>query len=131
MATNYGSDIAATTDLPDPEVLVSGETNAAYAQARRLLTPDGALEDIGDASPYASLDLRAVLGKRMAAADVAKLTRDVNTVLKEDPRVTTAFASVAQSGGGLVVTSQSDGANGPFGLVLSVDSVDSATLKVT
>jgi hypothetical protein len=131
MATDYGIDIKALSDLPDPEQLTSGDENVAYAQARRLLTPDGAHEDIGDDSPYESIDLRAYLGRRMSAADRADLSASVPRILSGDPRVRRATATVTTAGSSLTVESRSIGDEGPFGLVLSVDSVDSAALKVT
>lgn len=131
MATDYGTDIEALTDLPDPEVLCSGERNAAHAQARRLLTPDGAMEDVGDLSAYDSLDLREWFGKRPSAADKASLDASVKTVLQADARARSVASRVDITAGELTVTSRTAGDDGPFGLVLAIAGVDSATLKVT
>lgn len=128
---DYGTDIEALDDLPDPEVLCSGERNAAYAQARRLLTPDGALEDIGDLSAYDSLDLRDWFGARPSTEDKRTLDADVKTVLQADARARSVAARVDFSAGELAVTSRTVGDDGPFGLVLSISAVDSVALKVT
>lgn len=131
MATDYGTDIRALDDLPDPEELAMGEENAAYAVARRLLTTSGALDDIGDESPYDSIDLRDFFGRRMSGAEVSALAASVQRIEADDARVARAFATVSSAGHALTVVSQVVGTEGPFGLVLSVDGVNAASLKVT
>jgi len=131
MAIDYGTDIAALDDLPDPEVLVSGERNAAYAQGRRLLTPTGALEAIGDAAPYDSIDLREQLGARMSEQDLLDLQAQVHQVLSQDERVIRVEAQLTDTGRALQVEARHEGTAGPFDLVISIDSVTTTLLKAS
>jgi hypothetical protein len=132
MAVDYGTDIAALTDLPDPEVLVSGETNAAYAEARRLLTPTGALEEVGETAPYDSMDVRDWLGQRLDATTLDDLQAQVSQVLVEDPRALAADVSVPPlAAGALRISSQVEGTQGPFSFVLTVDGVTAMLLRGT
>lgn len=133
-ATDYGVDVAALDDLPDPEVLASGELNVAYALGRRLLQPAGALEEIGDTAPYDSLDLRDWLGKRMSEADRADLEAQVVHVLSQDERVLTVAATVTLTAGAgttrkITVAVEVEGTDGPFSFVLSVDGVTATLLR--
>jgi hypothetical protein len=121
MATDYGTDVAAIDDLPDPEALVSDEMNVAYALARRLLTPAGAYEEIGDPDIYDSIDLRDYLGKRISETARADLEAAANRVLAEDPRVATVTATVTFAAGVLSVRVVGDGSDGPFSFVATVN----------
>jgi hypothetical protein len=121
MSTDYGTDIRALDDLPDPEVLTSGEENAAYAEARRLITPDGVYEEIGDLTPYDCLDLRDWLGKRPTTNDKASLKSQATQVLTQDPRAAGADVDVSFVGEALELDAQIEGTDGPFSLVLAVD----------
>lgn len=128
MATDYGVDVKALDDLPDPEELVSGEENAAYAQGRRLLTPDGAHEEYGDSAQLATVDLRAYVGKRMSEDERQELEEDVAVILSQDERVLSQESSVALGAKKLEVSSDAKGREGPFKLVLSVDGVSAQLL---
>lgn len=123
MATDYGTDAAAFDTLPDPDVLVSGETNVAYALARRLITPDGALEEVGETEPYASLDVRECLGERMTAQDVQDLQRRITRCLTQDPRVLSIDVLVSFNAGVLNILVAGAGTEGPFRLVLVVSAL--------
>lgn len=129
MATDYGTDVAAVTDLPDPEQLASGEANVVRALARRLLTPTGTLEAIGDTEPYDSIDLRDYLGGRLGATELAELQQAAVQVLEQDPRVLSADVEAAYSAGRLEVTVNGEGTEGPFSFVLAVDDVTAAILR--
>lgn len=127
-SVDYGTDVAALDDLPDPEVLVSGELNVAYAEARRMMTPDDAMEEIGDPEEYDSFDVRDNLGQRSDDTLIADVDSNATQVLSQDVRVLSASVDVTFNGGVLRTAAQVQGQNGPFSLVLSVDSVSAAKL---
>lgn len=132
MATDYGLDVQALDDLNDPEVIVSGGLNVAYALARRLLTPAGAMEEIGDTSPYDSLDIRAWLGARFSLTDrsvIDDLQQQCRQVLSQDPRVDSVDVKINFNQGTLSVEVNGTGSAGPFSFVLSVDNVTAALLR--
>lgn len=129
MASVYGTDIRALDDLPDPEELASEEENVACAQMRRLLTPDGAHDEIGDSDgEYDSFDVRQFLGARMEADDLRRMNANASRILAQDPRVVSAEASVTLAGGELSVEFDSRGTDGPFGGVLSVSDLETNLL---
>lgn len=130
MATDYGTDVRAADDLPDPEALASGETNVAHAITRRLLQDPSANEDVGDEEPYACLDLRDYLGKRVLPTERRDLEAACERCIAEDPRVETVSVSISFSGGVLTAAVSGTGTEGPFDLVLSVDAVTGARLVV-
>jgi hypothetical protein len=123
MAIVYGSDIAALTDLPDPEVIVSEEACAAYACARRWLTPDGALQDIGETEQYDSIDVTEWLGDDIDLNDptvINDLEAQATQVLLDEPYAKGGATVVATyAGGTLTLTGNVAGASGPFSLVVS------------
>lgn len=123
MPTVYGTDIAALLDLPDPEVTVSEDDCAAYACARRWLTPDGALQDIGETEQYDSIDVTEWLGDDIDLNDPTVLN-DIETqatqVLLDEPYAKGGATVVATfAGGTLTLTGTVTGAPGPFALVVS------------
>lgn len=133
MSTDYGTDVLALDDVEDPEVLASGDLNVAYALARRLLTPTGALEEIGETEPYDSIDVREWLGNRFRLTDRSVLD-DLQTqaaqVLGADPRVETVDSVVVTyAQGTLTLTARMSGAAGPFALILSVNGVSASLLR--
>lgn len=127
--TDYGTDIAALTDLPDPEVLVSGELNAAYANGRRLLTPTGALEEIGDLEEYDCVDVRDWVGTRQPNDDVSDYEATATQVLTADERNLTAIVDITITDGALTLTGSIVGTDGPFPFVLGVDDVNAQVLE--
>lgn len=129
MATDYGTDIQAIADLPDPELLCSGETNRACAIARRLLTPYGALEEIGEEAEYRSIDLRDCLGRRYTADELRALEAEVEAVIADDPTVVSARVTLSFGANTLTVAVAAEGAEGPFDLVLSIDDVNATVLR--
>lgn len=128
--TDYGTDVRALDDLPDPDALVSGDLNVAYALGRRLLQPTGVLLEIGDEEPYDSLDLREYLGKRLSPQEVRDLEAACERVLAQEERVETVSASVTFVAGAIAVSVSGEGSEGPFDLVLTVDNVTAAKLVV-
>jgi hypothetical protein len=131
MATDYGVDVAALDDLPDPEVLVEGDDNLALAQGRRLLQPADAFDEIGETAQYDCLDLRDFLGRRLSVDEQEELEADVDRVLNSDPRVRAAEGNVELAGGALKVDAATQGRDGAFNLVLTVDKVSASLLKGT
>ncbi len=132
MAVDYGTDLLALDDEQDPEVLVSGELNVAYALARRLLTPAGVMLEIGDTAPYDSLDIRDWLGKRFQLADrsvIDDLQMQARAVLSQDVRVRSVTCFVSYNHGTLSVSVQGQGTDGPFSFVLAVDGVTAQFLR--
>jgi hypothetical protein len=132
MATDYGSDLAAIDDLFDPEVIVDGNLNVAYALARRLLTPAEAMEEIGDTAPYDSIDIRDWLGQRFQLSDrtvIDDLQIQCRQVLQQEKRVDRVSAIATYTQGTLSVAVQGEGADGLFSFVLSVDGVTVKFLK--
>jgi hypothetical protein len=123
MADLYGVDVAALDDLPDPEQLVSEEENVAYALGRRLITPEGALEELGDPEPYDSLDLNEYFAKRTDAQERATLAARATRVLSSDPRVRTVSVETSFANDTLSLTARGEGREGPFAFVLSTDGV--------
>lgn len=124
---DYGIDLLALDDLPDPEVLGQGELNVAYALARRLLQPANALAEIGEEKPFDSIDVRDWLGRRIDARDIRDLETQAAQVLEQDERVDRVDVSATRSSGQLRIEATGAGKDGPFELVLLVSEV-SATL---
>jgi hypothetical protein len=130
MAIDYGTDVGAIDDLPDPEFLVSGDLNMAYALARRLMTPTGALDDIGDPGPYDSIDVRDWLGRATDQDAIDELQQFATQVIVQDERVDSATVTVTfQSPGTLFVSVDGQGAVGPFKFVLAVTNVSAQLLR--
>lgn len=122
MAIVYGTDIQAIDDLPDPEVTCSESVNAAYACARRLMTPDGALADVGETQQYASVDVRSWLGGSYDLTDqsvINDLQMQATAALLEEPFAAGANVQVTFNGGTLKLIASIQGNPGPlFQLVL-------------
>jgi hypothetical protein len=124
---DYGIDLLALDDLPDPEVLGAGELNVAHALARRLLQPANALAEIGETDPFDSLDVRDWLGRRIDRRDIEDLETQAAQVLEQDERVDQVDVSATFAGGQLRIEASGAGKDGPFELVLLVGEL-SATL---
>jgi hypothetical protein len=132
MSVDYGVDVQALDDLNDPEILVSGDLNVAYALARRLLTDPEAMTEIGDTSPYDSINIRDWLGARFQLSDrsvIDDLQQQCRQVLSQDPRVVTVDVRITFNQGVLNVAVSVNGTNGPFAFVLSVNGVNAAFLR--
>jgi hypothetical protein len=123
-----GVDVAALDDLPDPEVLVSGALNRAYALARRLLNPTGCLEEIGDFEAYDSIDVREWLGDRPNATTLRSRETQAAQVLGADPTVTSVDVTVTYLAGAVRIAVEAEGQDGPTAFVLTVDKVTASLL---
>src|SRR4051812_26109170 len=102
MPVDYGIDLLALDDVTDPEALVSGNLNVAYALARRWCTSTGALDAIGDPGPYDSIDVREWFGARFSLLDrtvLDDLQTQAQQVLMGDPRVQTATVRATYAAG--------------------------------
>jgi len=118
---DYGTDVMALDDLPDPEVLVSGELNVAYAMVRGIIEPSTAHLEIGDPEPPRTVNIKDYLAKRMNQADVQTAEVQVERSAIDDDRVKSASSTVTQTGEKLTVTIAAQGQNGPFTAVATID----------
>src|SRR6185295_14265470 len=90
MATDYGSGLLMLDDMPDPEVMGSGELLVAYDIARRWLEPAGTHALIGNNAPYDSFDIREYLGARFGLNDrsvLDEIQQNCIATASQDPRV--------------------------------------------
>lgn len=130
--TLYGTDVQAFNDLPDPEVLCSGDINVANALARRLGQDPDAMEEIGDTNEFDAINLNDWLGADFDLNDPSvrdDLQQQATQVLYKDPRVLTVTVQATFATGTLKVSVQGQGADGPFSFILAVDGVSAPTLE--
>lgn len=126
--TDYGTDVAAVDDLPEIERLASGELNVGYACARRLMTPQGGLDEVDPSGqPYDSINIRDWLAGRVDQHALDQLELQAAQVLTQDPRVLSANCTATFGDGLLTLTSQIDGTDGPFVLVLAAGAAGVTT----
>jgi hypothetical protein len=131
--TLYGTDVQALFDLPDPEVLCSGDLNVAHALSRRLANDSDAMEEIGDNDEYDAINLNDWLGgdfdltNRTVTDD---LQQQAQQVLLKDPRVLTVVVQATYTNGALSVKVTGQGADGPFSFVLPIPLVTAPLLSV-
>lgn len=131
MAAIYGLDLQGLFDLPDPEITCSEVTAAAYACARRWMTPSGALVEIGEVQQYDSIDVREWLGQRPGLSDptvINDLQAQATQVLFDEQFVSGASVTVTFIAGLLTITAQIQGALGPFAVVLQTNGVTAQLL---
>jgi len=132
MATDYGIDVRCLDDVDDPEVLVSGDLNVAYALARRWLHDPEEFEEIGETKPYDCIDIRGWFGQRLSLTDRSTLD-NIQTqhaqVLLGDVRVLSATVAASFANGVLTLTANGQGTNGPFTLVLASNGVTAQLLR--
>lgn len=129
----YGTDVQALNDLPDPEVLCSGDLNVAYALARRLANDPDAMEEIGDTNEYDAINMNDWLGGDFDLTDrtvLDDLQQQATQVLYKDPRALTVIVQATYSQGTLALNVQGDGSNGPFSFVVTADGVTAPTLRL-
>lgn len=98
--TEYGTDIAATTDTAPVWGIASGTVNLAYALIRRLGTPRGALFY----DPDYGTDLRAYVNRRVNSAITNRLPSDISAECDKDERVQSTSATVSFSSQTRVMT---------------------------
>jgi len=132
MPTDYGTDVLGLDDIDDPETVVSGELNLAYALARRLITPTGAMLEIGDTAPYDSIDIRLWMGARFSLLDrtmLDDLQMQARQVLTQDERVASITVLATFASGTLSVAVQGFGAEGPFSFIVATNGVTAQFLR--
>ena len=121
----YGTDVQAMDDLPDPEVLCSGDVNVAYALTRRLFNDPEAMEEIGITSEYDAINLNDWIGGTYNLNDrtvLDDLQQQATQAIYKDPRVDTITVTATYVAGVLSVSVAGDGSDGPFSFVVSVSS---------
>jgi phage baseplate assembly protein W len=128
--TALGSDIHAVTDLDGAFRVVSGRLAHAQAIARRLGTPRGDLERIGDDPDYGT-DLRAYVGADVGPRVVFEVQSAVEREALKDERTLSASAVATFAGDALMVALRLADADGPFSLTLAVSDVTVSVLKVS
>lgn len=125
---DFGADLAALDDLPDPDQMVSQAADVGYSICRRLLQSQDAFAEIGDLEPYTCVDVRDWIGKRPSADEKRDLEATVARIAREDPRVDSATSSIVFGTSTIQVTISVVLADGPFSYVLTVDQVSAALL---
>lgn len=128
----YGTDVRCLDDVDDPEVLVSGDLNMAYALARRWLHDPEEFEEIGETVPYDCIDVRSWFGRRLNLNERSTLD-DIQTqhqqVLLGDRRVDSVTVTATFAQGLLTLSAQGQGSAGPFSLVLVSNGVTATLLR--
>lgn len=123
----YGSDISALLDAPDPEIIVTEQQAAAIACAKRWLTPQDALTDVGETEDYDSLDVFEWMGASVNLSDTSvqdDLAAQATQVLQHEPyaqngvKVTVTYSAAPNGNGTLTLTAYIADSPGPFSLVL-------------
>jgi len=129
---DYGTDIAAVDDLPDPEAYVSGTQNVAYAMVRRWLTPTNGMADVGETDDYPSIDVKQWLGGSFDFSDPSTLhdleDQATQVQIGVDARVTACLVTASYNKGTLSLATQGFGPDGPFSFVLQVSQVSTQIL---
>lgn len=127
-----GIDISAGPDLDPTFRLCRGTENMQNALMRRLSTPAGALEELGDDPEY-GYDVPGQLNNDFSGiAGLAGISSQAQAEVNKDPRVQTARGTVVNdptTGGTLTVGIQGETAAGPFGFVMPVGDVTTDALS--
>lgn len=127
-----GIDIVAGPDLDPTFRLCYGTENVQNAMVRRLSTPAGALEDLGDDPEY-GYDVPGQLNNDFSGvAALAGISSQAQAEINKDPRVQTSRATVINDptlGGALSVGIQGETAAGPFDFVMPVGDVTTDALS--
>jgi hypothetical protein len=122
----FGTDIQALNDLPDPEVLCSGDLNVAYALARRLSQDSDAMAEVGDTDEYDAINLADWLGGDFDLTNrtvIDDLQQQCKQVLLKDPRVLDVRVQASYTSGTLNVSVAGTASNGgPFSFILPITS---------
>lgn len=125
MATDLGTAIDCVTDVGARFTFVSGKKALANAIARRLITPRGTLSWDAD---YGS-DVRSFLNRGSTQQARFAIGAAVNDECLKEERVDSCSTDVEFVGATLLITIQIVAAQGPFTLVLSVDSLTVTILE--
>ena len=130
--TDFGSDLSCTLDLDPRCVVVTGRRLLAEAIVRRWITPRGGLID----DPNYGTDVTAYLNDDVTPRDIAALQTAMSQEAEKDERVNSCDISIAippHGTGVYTITAQIHDNDGPFTLVVSVDTIskDIQLLSVT
>lgn len=120
---DLGLDLSCVTDLEEDMAEVSGRTCLAQAIARRLTTPRGGLID----DPGYGYDLRDLLNADVGPRELAAAASAAENECLKDERVLSATVSIVYAQQTVDVALED--ADGPFKLVLAVDTVTVAILQ--
>jgi len=127
-----GIDILAGPDLDPTFRLCHGTENIQNALMRRLSTPAGALEELGDDPEY-GYDVPGQLNNDFSGvAGLAGISSQAQAEVNKDPRVQAARATVINdptTGGTLTVGIKGETAAGPFDFVMPVGDVTTDALS--
>lgn len=127
-----GIDISAGPDLDPTFRICHGTENIQNALMRRLSTPAGALEELGDDPEY-GYDVPGQLNNDFSGvAGLAGISSQAQAEVNKDPRVQTARSTVVNdptTGGTLTVGIQGETAAGPFDFVMPVGDVTTDALS--
>lgn len=131
MATNpnpYGRGIAGISDWPKIFVFIGGQQILGQDLAHRLQTPRGSLAW----DPDAGWDVRLLLRGALTQVQIHAAQGAISAECEKDERVNAAAVELTfiAAAGTLIITITITGAAGPFILVLSVDALTVAVLKV-
>jgi hypothetical protein len=123
-----GTDIAKLTDLAPVHGIARGKLNLAYANARRLNTPRGAIPYFPDYGKY----LPALVEKSLRQGSLAVEAGEIAAELEKDPRnqavdVNLVFSFEART---LTIAIMTETADGPFEMVFEATSVTVEVLRV-
>lgn len=117
--------------VPDLDPLfgeISGQRSVQENCARRLMTPNGSLDD----DKNFGFDIRTYSSARMTALKKARLKAGIETELRKEQRVLAASVisiTITPSSNSMHIVISVTGANGPFPLVLAVDAVSVKILE--
>lgn len=129
MATDFGTCISVTDDLPLKWRYVRGQRVVAEAVFRRWNTERGSL-------PYAldyGTDAAGAIGETFTPATASALEAALEREAEKDERVLAATVSTSYdfASSKLTITGAITTADGVFNLVVSVDSLTAELLRVT
>lgn len=123
---DLGVDISCVDDLSPNMLEVTGRLLLAQAIARRYMTPRGRLID----DPNYGFDLTQYVNDDLSQADIARIQAGAQAEAEKDERVESANVTINLSTAGImIVTVVLVDSQGPFTLVLSVNSVSIQVLK--
>lgn len=125
---DYGTGISTVFDWPLRFVFVNGNTKLGQDLCHRLQTPRGSLAwDLN-----AGWDMRALFRGTLNTSELVAAQAAIGAECEKDERVNSASAILTfiPQASTLIATITVDGADGPFVLVLSVDSLTVAVLRI-
>jgi hypothetical protein len=124
MSVFYGSDSSCIADvglfdlqITDPLLLIG------HRIARRLLTPRGALDAIGD-DPNYGWDVRQYALGRLAPAQIGQAQKQIAAEVSRDEEIESATVTLSfVNGGALTIQIDMIASNGPFSMTMNVSQL--------